>query len=190
MRSAEGRRRFGTCSRNCREFVLEYTEEEWAKDPLVQQWHAICQENGHPGLSQDRISVKCDMDHSALLQRLRSGKDPLEHPPPLRMSYPWYKLIEDGEALVLEAWEPNDVPPFGGQEEVTKKLVIDQHRWNISSKPSDKEWIVWYRIPDETFRVTKTDKKCWGDDSKNNKTYWKIEMLGQRNLVACAGSCS
>lgn len=42
-----------------------------------------------------------DADHSALLFRLLSGKEPLPKAPPKRMSYPWYELGE-GEKIELD----------------------------------------------------------------------------------------
>src|SRR3990167_5429034 len=40
--------------------------------------------------SGELLQVAADVDHSALLKRLLSGKEPLQEPPPLDHSYPVY----------------------------------------------------------------------------------------------------
>jgi hypothetical protein len=48
----------------------------------------------------DGNPTSADISHSALLERMLSGKEPLEHAPPKRMSYPWYAL-SDGEKIKI-----------------------------------------------------------------------------------------
>src|SRR5688500_14473153 len=43
-----------------------------------------------------------DAFHSALLWRLLDGRPVLPKPPPVAFSYPWYDLIDDGEAVASD----------------------------------------------------------------------------------------
>lgn len=45
-------------------------------------------------------SLEPDADHSALLERILGGKQPLEHAPPVIMSYPWYSLVDKGYDII------------------------------------------------------------------------------------------
>ena len=49
-----------------------------------------------------RSPTPADIDHSALLNRLLSGKEPLPEPPPLFFGYPAYQL-EEGEPHVVSS---------------------------------------------------------------------------------------
>lgn len=44
---------------------------------------------------QDWVQLMADIEHSPLLLRLLSGKDPLPEPPPLAHGYPNYKAVEE-----------------------------------------------------------------------------------------------
>lgn len=57
-----------------------------------------------------------DIDHSSLLRRLLSGKEPLPKPPPKRYSYPSYDLGEGKPVKISELWEYEDM------------VVIDQSK--------------------------------------------------------------
>jgi hypothetical protein len=66
-----------------------------------------------------------DVTHSALLQRLLSGKPPLPKAPPKRFSYPCYELGEGKPVKIHELWEGD----LGGR----RCVVIDQCQ--------DWEWV-------------------------------------------------
>lgn len=65
----------------------------------VSQWMRIYHKN------KGKYPNDMDADHSALLRRLLSGEKPLPNPPPLRYSYPDYKLAEGEEVHVGEILE-------------------------------------------------------------------------------------
>ena len=60
----------------------------------VSKWLRILQDN------EKGCPTSADADHSALLNRLLSGKKEFPKPPPLFFSYPAYSL-EEGEAVVV-----------------------------------------------------------------------------------------
>jgi hypothetical protein len=144
-------------------------------------WLKIREENGFD-FPKDRISLDCDARHSALLDRLFQGKEPLPEPPPKAFSYPWYKLIEDGYAYPYEVWEPHPtLHPFPA-------LVIDQHPWKIIEKVSDREWICTYSISPRFHPRTEFVQGRWriyqiGSNitkytaSNGSKFLWKIEKV-------------
>ena len=87
-----------------------------------------------------------DLHHSALLQRLLAGKDPLPRPPPRRFSYPDYVLAEGTEVRPEEiacyregTAEP--IPPSGAQSGDT--VVIDQSSWRVEGRQEGALILVW-----------------------------------------------
>jgi hypothetical protein len=72
----------------------------------VAEWLEVLAESNYG------MPTSSDVDHSALLHRLLEGKDPLPDPPPRSMSYPWYELIEKGEAIA----EIHEFPPVEGSQ--------------------------------------------------------------------------
>jgi hypothetical protein len=108
----------------------------------VRQWLQIREDNGIP-FPASWSSLCADMDHSALLLRLQSGKDPLPEPPPRSYSYPWYDLVEMGMAEGnFEVFEHT----FGALAPV---VVINQMSWDIlETITAAEEWILTYRIAD------------------------------------------
>lgn len=90
-----------------------------------------------------------DATHSALLQRLFSGKKPLDKAPPLRMSCPCYELAE-GEKVEIWGGSDNII-------EINDKIHIDQigpFEW-----VDKKEGIVVYPPSGDHFRVLREGKK-------------------------------
>jgi hypothetical protein len=90
-----------------------------------------------------------DATHSALLQRLFSGKKPLDKAPPIRMSCPCYELGE-GEKIEISA-DPRDII------EVNGKVHLDQtgpFEW-----VNQKEGIVVYPPSGDHFKVWEEDNK-------------------------------
>ena len=59
-----------------------------------------------------------DVDHSALLRRILSGKKPLPQPPPKRYSYPCYSLGEGLETEIQDLRERD----YGDGE----RVIVDQ----------------------------------------------------------------
>lgn len=79
-----------------------------------------------------------DMDHSTLLRRLMEGKQPLPLPPPKSYSYPWYTLVEKGEAVILERFV-NRVPAMG---EMPEGVVIEQGWWVLRETYADGTLVI------------------------------------------------
>lgn len=145
------------------------------------RWLQIREQYGYE-FPQDYCKLRIDADHSALLDRLLQGKEPLPEPPPRAFSYPWYELIENGFAYPYEVWEPtnrlHDYPT----------LVIDQSsQWKIVEKIFDREWICTYNIarydqPPQfvegrwrIFQIGSNIPKYTA--SNGSKFLWKIEKV-------------
>ena len=92
--------------------------------------HILNQERyGHP--------TEADVQHSALLQRLLSGKKPLPLPPPLAMSYPNYSLVENGRDTPFEVSSVKD-------SRGVQYVAINQSRWNLVKElPKENEMPVY-----------------------------------------------
>jgi hypothetical protein len=62
-----------------------------------------CRPGGPEGKYPNTVGrLVTDAQHSALLRRLRSGKEPFPYPPPVRYSRPWYAIMEEPEQLLEE----------------------------------------------------------------------------------------
>lgn len=55
-------------------------------------------------LSIDQL-IPSDIDiiKSVLFERIRNGKEPLDFPPPIKFSYPWYDAIEDSGPHIVSS---------------------------------------------------------------------------------------
>ena len=107
------------------------------------KWLEIREENGR-AFPSNLTQLRCDMDHSALLQRLVEGDEPLPEPPPRAFSYPWYELLEKG---VDHPFEVNEMGP-GNSIFNEPTLVIDQSPWKIIQKLGPEAWIAAYLLTD------------------------------------------
>lgn len=88
--------------------------------------------------------------HSALLQRLFSGKPPLDKAPPLNMSYPWYELGE-GNKIELDP-------------ELNREVTLNGTKVSFGNTGpfewvNQKEGIVVHPPSGERFKVWKEGKK-------------------------------
>jgi len=100
---------------------LTYEQVNFAQS-CVAKWMSICEEQ------QYAVNVP-DASHSALLNRLLSGKKSLDKPPPLSFSYPNYWLAEGEEHWITEIRECDILG--------TTELIIDQCRdWEWCDKPN------------------------------------------------------
>lgn len=79
-------------------------------------WMNTCDDN-------NRGTSSADVDHSALLRRLLMGGKLHENPPPKRMSYPCWAMVEDDEIEISNLHE-YDLEIEGTEGTV----VVDQHR--------------------------------------------------------------
>ena len=98
-------------------------------------------------------TLYADAWHSSLLQRLLAGKEPLPVPPPTAYSYPWYSLIEEGEATLHESgvnfWGEVQ-PEHWGFAPGTKIVSICQSPW-IIVKEDGLRFVVKYDDDNSLF---------------------------------------
>lgn len=93
-----------------------------------------------------------DFHKSALLERLRSGLDPLDEPPPLGLSCPWYALIEDpGPHYVMDAWKDDRVVGAG-------HWVALQNVYEVVEERGERDFVVRDAGHDTTYRF-----RLWHD---------------------------
>ncbi len=123
-------------------------DEAWRGIQCFFRWIEIRAQNGH-AVPSFLEGLENDLRHSGLLRRLISGKEPLPEAPPESFGQPWYELIENGEAIAEDVlpweWEPD------------KKLRINKGVWTISERIGNDEYIVYWRKPEELFRVAKAE---------------------------------
>lgn len=87
------------------------------------QWMRICEDN-------KRGTRDVDVGHSALLRRLLLGGNPHKNPPPLRMSYPAWELVERDEIEIHDLFDSIDRVIYGEKDEKLYEgpvVVVDQH---------------------------------------------------------------
>jgi hypothetical protein len=99
-----------------------------------------------------------DFCKSALLERLRSGKDALSEPPPLGYSCPWYALIEDPGPHYLHEVEMSLHEKFPTIYAKTD-IFIMQNSYSIESM-GEKFWIVKDGRHDTSYRF-----RLWFDSN-------------------------
>lgn len=88
---------------------------------MVAKWMRVCDEN-----NCNHSAV--DVDHSALLRRLLSGKKLHKNPPPTRMSYPAWEMVEEDEICVYEIYD---------SKSYLNTVMVDQspeYEWEIPWK--------------------------------------------------------
>jgi len=134
------------------------TDEQREVLEKVKQWLRVRIE--HQDAPQEVKDVwqqlTADIDHSALLGRLLDGKEPLDIPPPLSYSYPWYELVENGsvEGGFEVGIYPDGVPIFQLQFPAAH---IAQGIWHILEIiDEDKEYIVEWPQTGLRCRLTNT----------------------------------
>ena len=102
----------------------------------------------------DWLPSDADMSKSALLERLRSGLEPLPEPPPVGMACPWYAVVEDaGPHYVFDVWFGNENDQFFKADDA----VILQHGYKIVERRGDKDFIIKDRS-DTSYRF-----RLWHD---------------------------
>jgi hypothetical protein len=82
-------------------------------------------------------NLPVEIAHSALLQRLVSGQEPLDLAPPRAGSYPWYDLYETGKGNVCDVFVPSE--PLAGH---SRPIIIDQGVWSLLDEREDGSWTV------------------------------------------------
>lgn len=121
----------------------------------VVTWIRTMSAAGHHG----QWPSAADIDHSALLARIRAGKRPLDEPPPKSFSYPWYALMEPGNESIEQKCEVAEMEwehgkGFDGQALQMTMLVINQSLWLIQhTLIKNKHYIATFRENGTPFSV-------------------------------------
>lgn len=131
----------------------------------VKTWFSIC----YRGWLFDTEGAKTpkgfvpDLVHSALLQRLLKGINPIPVAPPLAYSYPWYALYDSEDPVsAVDVWYSENFKGLG-----ENYIVINQGIWKVVKEvtPND-EYIIRWREEEghPLFRVWKshTGGTKWG----------------------------
>lgn len=106
----------------------------------IERWMQVRALEGRPVMP---ASFAIDAMHSArggLLRRLYDGKEPLQAPPPLAFSAPWYELMEAGAAGITGEME---VSMWG--RPLTVDIVINQCAWHLVEQKGEHDFVVEYR---------------------------------------------
>jgi hypothetical protein len=86
---------------------------------------------GNPFYGPDWLPSDADFNKSALLERIRSGLQPMDEPPPVGFACPWYALVEDaGPHYIFEVWFKDNC------------AIINQNPFTLYEKLGEKEYIV------------------------------------------------
>lgn len=103
--------------------------------------------------------TRADVDHSALLNRLLSGKEPLPEPPPLFYGYPAY-LLEEGEPNVAKVH----------CDKTTGRIIINQGGgWQAETKlGDDNTGVVIYKRTGNKYLLYQGSYQAW--TLQENKT--------------------
>lgn len=130
----------------------ETASEGEAMRGKVREWAMLAYHEGDGrGDAIRREQLWADIDHSALLLRLLSGKKLLPKPPPRAFSYPWYALGEGSRCHYMELHEPKI---YNGSS-----VSINQDG-GYSWKDKDAGVLVYNRTG-ELFQVNLETKEIW-----------------------------
>jgi hypothetical protein len=126
---------------------------------------------------RDRFPNDADIHHSALLSRLRSGKDPLPKPPPHAFSSPWYSVMEEDGPHDCEVGEIMPVEPWmdASSDSDKPRIAINQDLWIVEKQVSDDELLVRWLPGYPLFRLTKKTVKV--DDFWRNWTIERVQVI-------------
>jgi len=109
------------------------------------------------------------VDHSALLRRLLSGKEPLPTPPPRACSYPWYDLMDEGRADHVMA-----------ESLSLGSMMINQYLWQVIERQTEDEYIVICEAVSGPYRLWRDPPPAWSESARKNRHVgWKIARMEQ-----------
>lgn len=149
------------------------TQEQMEIAKGVVLWIETARAAGYGG--PNWLPSDADIYKSALFERIRSGKRPLDEPPPRGLSCPWYALIEDrGPHYVSDAWRGD-----GGMIK-PDTFVVFQHPYQIVEERSEHEFVVrdGYRATSYRFLLWFSPK--WTGPNgmvKRESGGWFIELI-------------
>lgn len=153
-------------------------------DPAIHavfRWLKIREENGINLTTVKQLEL--DAEHSSLLLRLLKGKEPFSSIPPQRFNYPWYDLLEQGEAKESAVLIEKDT------------AIICRYQWTILSVESDgyliRPGIAPFppNLESSTWKLSETtDKTAWGSTIWSLKRY--NDLYGMQNLSSSKPQCA
>ena len=125
----------------------------------VCKWMNICEDN-------KRGTGGPDVSHSALLRRMMMGGAIHENPPPTRLSYPAWELVEQEEIQIQDFWE-SDNRTWEGDEGLHEGsvVVVDQHA-GYAWVDKEKKIIKHVRLGIEYQYFERETMPVWVHDGK------------------------
>jgi hypothetical protein len=135
----------------------DFVERGRAVARVVLQWIRTAKAAGYTFQGEDGLPSEADVWHSALLERLLRGEPPLPTPPPLFFSYPWYELVENGEAVLDARCVSTTWVEYG-------LILIGQAVWKIHKTLDNYDYVVEYHEPERTpdvWRLQKQEDGTW-----------------------------
>lgn len=78
------------------------TQEDELLCRQMRKWIRVARRFGRPeSYGPNWLPSDADIAKSALFERIRSGKEPLDYPPPIGLACPWYALVEEPGPFAL-----------------------------------------------------------------------------------------
>lgn len=105
-----------------------------------------------------------DIDHSALLRRMRAGRPPMPVPPPTSYGQPWYELVERGEACPVAVVSPDRVAVGAG-------ILINDCAWEIVDLLANDRFVVPFGRLEGEFVLDRVPDAAQG-------LVWRLRRLG------------
>ncbi|TMD92855.1 MAG: hypothetical protein E6I76_16190 [Chloroflexi bacterium] len=98
-------------------------EDSHVVDVLL-EWLRVRDRGGRP-LPLGYVGLTDELENSALLHRMLTGRAPLAEAPPRSYGQPWYALVEDGVASNCE------LVPLKDRLGASPKVSINQTAWEV-----------------------------------------------------------
>ena len=133
---------------------LTEAEAKLAADMAL--WIRTARAAGYGG--PDWVPDAADIAKSALFERIRSGKEPLPHPPPIGLACPWYAVVEDaGPHWVGDATGPH-APLFHGDPGAffvaEGQVAVLMNRYAVVERRGERDYVVRdaHHVPETPYR--------------------------------------
>lgn len=98
---------------------------------------------GYAFVRPDGWPAEVDIIKSALFERIRSGKQPLDEPPPIGFACPWYAVVEDpGPHFVGTMGDDVRVAPTIFGNKMPNVIIMLQSHWEIVEQLGFQSYIV------------------------------------------------
>ena len=153
------------------------TRDEWKWVNAVIKWIETVRDTPKTGYPSDWLPGTHDAPKSALLERLRNGKAPLEYPPPLGMSCPWYAVVEDPGPHYVFDFRVDKFPQYTlPGEEPRDRAFIYQSLYEIEES-RDNEYIVRDGRHDTPYRFRVWYDKDWKHPNGRIEGGWFMQNV-------------